>query len=117
MSSRRPQPVRADTAAQEIGLAHGGVVEEQVGGWILQQQTRAQLLLDEVDVIADPLQGCYVVRKGQEVVEKGAAVARPGEMLGKQCRLIAFDQAPEPIQMNFANRTRAADRQPDTVQR
>jgi hypothetical protein len=68
------------------------------------------------NVIADPLQGCEIVRERQEVVEKGAAVARPGEMLRKRGWLIALDQAPQSIKMNFADRVRATDRQPDTVQ-
>src|SRR5262249_2477635 len=57
------------------------------------------------------------VGERQEVVEKGILVGRPGEMLGEEAGLVAFDEVLQPRQVIAVKRLLRADRQPDAVQR
>jgi hypothetical protein len=56
------------------------------------------------------------IGQGQEVVEIGRLVRRPGRMLGDQRRLVAFDEVTETLQMGLVERLWSADRHAYAVQ-
>ena len=69
-------PIR--NGPQELGLAHRALGEGKIGGGVFQKHPPPEHLLDLVDVVADAgLRGLGIGER-QEIVEIGAAVARPG---------------------------------------
>ena len=49
------------------------------------------------------------VGQGQEVVEEGALVSRPGQVLGNEGRLEALGDRGQPLKMGAVERSRRAD--------
>jgi len=107
----------ADHRRDEIRLGQGRGSEFDIGGRIFQQQAPPQALLHLVDMRANPRERALVIGNGQEIIEKSAAVATPGQMFGERLRLIARQQARQPVQMPTIQRLLAADRQPHAMHR
>ena len=103
--------------AQERGLAHRRGLELEVGRRVLQQHAALQPLLHPIDVVAHAVQRRAVVGHRQQVVEEGAAVAGPRQVLGKRGRLVAIDQRGQPVEVRLVERLDTADRQTDAMQR
>src|SRR5260221_6851053 len=82
--------------ANEIGLAHGGVAKQRVGGRIFEQNRPADRLLNITDVISDSGERRLRVRKRQKIIEVGRLVSRPREMFGNKRRLVALHKSGKP---------------------
>ena len=107
----------AGDRANEVGLAHGRFAKGDIGRWIFEQHPPADGFLDLVDVIAHGRKRRRGIGQRQEVVEIGRLVRRPGEMLGDQRGLVAFDEPAKAFEMRLVQWTRAADRHAHAVQR
>jgi hypothetical protein len=101
----------------EIRFGQGRGREFDIGGRVFQQQAPLQALLHLVDMRANPLERTLVIGNGQEIIEKSAAVATPGQMFGERLRLIARQQPRQAVQMPAIQRRRAAERQPHPMHR
>ena len=62
----------ADDLGQKLRLADRGLGEGDVGRRVLQENRALERGLDDLDVLADPVQRLVRVGQGQEIVEKGA---------------------------------------------
>src|SRR5258705_10767311 len=60
--------------ANEIGLAHGGVAKQHVGGRIFEQNRPADRILDLTDAISDSRERRLRVAETQKSVEEGRLV-------------------------------------------
>ena len=67
-------------------------------------------------MVADLIKRFPTIGNRKQVVEIGHVVARPREVLGKRCRLVAIDKAFQPTQMFPVQRPLASDRQADPMQ-
>ncbi len=102
---------------QEGGLGHRRMVEGDIGRGVLHQDAPAEHVLHLRDMVGDVRERSLGIGQRQQVVQELAAMARPGEMLADQPGLVAFDEGLQAAQMIRVQRCRAADRQPDPVQR
>ena len=107
----------AGDLGEEVDLAHGALAESHIGRRVLEEHAAADGLLHLVDVIGDPAERSLVIGKRQQVVVEDRVVARPGEMLREQARLVAVDQMPEALEVVPVEGPGGADRQADPVQR
>ena len=114
---QEPAAGAVDDLAQELDLAHGRVLEGDIGRGILQQHLAPERLLHLVDVVGDAGKRLVVVGNRQKIVEIDAVMGRPGEMLGEQRRLVAVDHALQAREMLAVERPGAADRQRHAMQR
>ena len=105
----------AGNLSDEIGFAHGRVVELQIGRWIFQQNLAAEDFLHLIDMVADPVEGWLIIGDRQEVIVVAVVMGGPGKMFGYETRFIAFHNFFQPIQMCFVERLLTADRKSDTV--
>ena len=103
--------------AQEIGLGECAFGEDDVGRGVFEQDRPPQRGLHLVDMVHDASEGFEGVGQGQEIVEEGALVGRPRQVLGNERRLEALRDRRQPLEMRLVQRPRRADRQADAVQR
>jgi hypothetical protein len=68
-----------------------------------------------VDVVRDAREALGSVGHRQQVVEKAAVVAGPGQMLGKELRCVAIDEYSQTFEMIRVQRTVCTNRQTYTV--
>jgi len=110
-------PRTAGDFLQEVEFAHRALFESNVGRRILQEHLASDLLLDLVDVIAHAVEGRLVVRHGKKVVEIGGVMRGPGEVLGKEARLISPVEVSKSLKVSLVERLFAADGKADAVER
>src|SRR5258708_2888514 len=107
----------AGDGVDEVCLAHRRLAKRDIGRRVFEKHRATNLLLYLVDVIADLGERRRGIGQGQEVVEIGRLVRRPGKMLGDQRRFVAFDEVTETLQMGLVERLWSADRHAYPVQR
>ena len=95
----------------------GQFAERDIGRRIFEQHSSADGFLDLVDVIAYDRKRRRGIGQRQQVVEIGRLVRRPGEMLGDQRGLVAFDEPSKAFEMRLVQRPWAADRHAHAMQR
>ena len=90
--------------------------KEHVGRGIFEQHPPPQNLLHLIDVVADRGERLLRVGQRQEIVQIALVVAGPGEMFGKQARLVARGERREASEMFAVERFWRSDRKSDAVQ-
>ena len=106
----------ADDVAQEVDLGNRARLEDDISRGVFEEHRAREGLLDLVDMVADAQKRLLRIGQWQEVREEDLAMARPGEMLGEESRLVAIDQSLEAIEVVTIERSRRSDRQADPVQ-
>ena len=77
--------------ADEIGLGHRGMLENDIGRGIFEKDGAADPLLHLIDVVGDALERRRRIGKRQQVIEVCRIMGRPRQMLGYERRLVALD--------------------------
>src|SRR5262249_5036561 len=103
--------------SDEFDLGDRALRKRDIRRRIFEQHATTERRLNEVDMADDAIQRFLRIRQRQQIVEKGAAMRRPGQMLGKSRGLIMIAKPLEACELFAMERRRRPDRQSDAVNR
>ena len=102
---------------KEFPLGNARMLEAQIRGRVLDQDTALEIRLGPIHVAADEVERFLGHGQRQQVGKVRTADDAPRKMLGDEPRFEAFDDAPDTIQMGAIKALGAAERKPDAMQR
>src|SRR5439155_24861267 len=94
---------------QEIRLWDRGFTKAQVARRILDEEPPTERVLRLGDVVAHQVKRLVGVRERQQVIHVASAEAAPGEMIGDQRWLDAFDESAQAAEMPGVERIGASE--------
>ena len=102
---------------QEVDLIEVRFGEIDIDGGVFQQHLPPDDLLHAVDMVDYPRQCRVGIGQGQKIVQELRPVGRPGEVLGKACRVQPVAKPFQPSEVVPVERPLATDGKADAVDR